>query len=261
MSVRVNLLPETASVRQTAARERARYLAAGGVLVVGLVAGSLWQAGRANDADARLADEEALLASLTGEQGELGEFADLERRATEAEEQVIAALGAEASLAAILQDVASAIPADIELETLTIALDGTPAPAPAPIPPVDAPTTDAPDAGDTDGDVPDPDATVPDAGASPDAGANPGAPTPVPEVSLGAAGTLTAVGHTLNAHGPSIEGLLREFDAVAAFRDVFLSNSILEDPELPYATFTVEAELGPEVRTGRYLDGLPEGGR
>lgn len=72
-------------------------------------------------------------------------------------------------------------------------------------------------------------------------------------------GTLVAVGRSLNDHAPGLERLLLELDKVVAFHDLFFSSSVLEDPELPYPTFTVEAQLGPEILTGRYLDGVPEG--
>ena len=71
-------------------------------------------------------------------------------------------------------------------------------------------------------------------------------------------GTLVAVGRSLNDHAPGLERLLLEFDKVAAFHDLFFTSSVLEEPETPYPTFTVEAQLGPEVLTGRYLDGVPE---
>jgi hypothetical protein len=72
-------------------------------------------------------------------------------------------------------------------------------------------------------------------------------------------GTLSAVGKSLNNHAPGLEQLLLELDKVSAFHDLFFTSSILEEPSDPYPTFTVEAQLGPEILTGRYFDGVPEG--
>jgi hypothetical protein len=72
-------------------------------------------------------------------------------------------------------------------------------------------------------------------------------------------GTLVAVGRSLNDHAPGLERMLLELDKVLAFHDLYFTSSVLEDPELPYPTFTVEAQLGPEVLTGRYAEGIPEG--
>jgi hypothetical protein len=71
-------------------------------------------------------------------------------------------------------------------------------------------------------------------------------------------GSLIAVGKSLNNHAPGLERLLIEFEKVSSLEDLFFSSSILEEPSDPYPTFTVEAQLGPEVLTGRYLDGVPE---
>ena len=72
-------------------------------------------------------------------------------------------------------------------------------------------------------------------------------------------GTLQAVGRSLNDHAPGVERLLLELDKVAAFHDLFFSSSVLQDVDEPYPTFTVEAQLGPEILTGRYDEGIPEG--
>jgi hypothetical protein len=71
-------------------------------------------------------------------------------------------------------------------------------------------------------------------------------------------GTLVATGRSATAHAPGGERLLLEFDKVAAFHDPFLTNSALEEVEDPYTTFNLEAQLGPEVLTGRYIAGTPE---
>jgi Tfp pilus assembly protein PilN len=208
MSVRVNLLPQETSARQAAARQRVALVAAGVVILAGLGATTVWQNGRIADANDRLTDEQAVLSALEAEQAQLREFADLEERLAESDTMIAQALGREVSFAGVLQDVASVIPADAQLESLQINVD--------PVTP------------DADGEV-------------------------------SSLGTLVAVGRSLNDHAPGLERLLLELDKVVAFHDLFFSSSVLDDPELPYPTFTVEAQLGPEILTGRYADGIPEG--
>lgn len=86
-----------------------------------------------------------------------------------------------------------------------------------------------------------------------------------PTVTLGdlrpALGTLAFTGRTISGHAPGLERLLIELDKVAAFADVYFSNSTLEVIENfagEVVAFSVEVDLGPEVLTGRYVDGLPE---
>lgn len=69
-------------------------------------------------------------------------------------------------------------------------------------------------------------------------------------------GAISGTGETLRQHAPGVERFLLEFDKIAAFFNVFLSNSTLDEEGV--TVFTFEADLGPEVFTGRYLDGLPE---
>lgn len=71
-------------------------------------------------------------------------------------------------------------------------------------------------------------------------------------------GTITAQGSTLANHAPGLERLLLEFDKIAAFHDLFFNSSSLDDPDDDIVSFNVEAELGPEILTGRYEDGIPE---
>lgn len=75
-------------------------------------------------------------------------------------------------------------------------------------------------------------------------------------------GQLSASGETLRGHAPGVERFVIEFDKVAAFFNIYVSNSTQEiDEDLPVeiTTFNIQADLGPEVFTARYLDGLPEG--
>lgn len=71
-------------------------------------------------------------------------------------------------------------------------------------------------------------------------------------------GTLTAQGSSLASHAPGLERLLLQFDKIAAFHDLFFTSSSLEEPEDDIVTFNIESELGPEILTNRYRDGLPE---
>jgi hypothetical protein len=208
MSVRVNLLPQEQTARQAAARQRNGVIAGGLTVVALLGVVTLWQDGRVTDAEDRLAGEQTILATLQGEEAELGEFASLESRVSESNEQIVQAMGTEVSVAGVLQDIAAVMPSDAQLESLTLSM-------------------------------------------------NPDAPIPGSEST--SLGTLVAVGKSLNNHAPGLEQLLLEFDKVNAFHDLFFTSSILEEPTDPYPTFTVEAQLGPEILTGRYFDGVPEG--
>lgn len=208
MSVRVNMLPRSVAERQAAARQRGGLVAGGVALLAALAAITLWQEGRISDAEVRRDDAQAVLATLQSEEAELSEFADLQRRTDEAEEQIRTALGGEVSIAGILQDLASVMPSDAELESLTVTV-------------------------------------------TPD--------EPTPGIEANALGSLQLVGRSLNDHAPGLERLLLELDKVAAFHDLFFTSSVLQDPEEPYPTFTVESQLGPEILTQRYADGIPEG--
>lgn len=208
MSVRVNLLPQSVAEKQAAARQRGGLILGGVALLAALGAVTLWQNSQIADAEQRRDDQQAVLAALQADERQLSEFSELQQRTRAAEEQLRTALGGEASLAGILQDIAAVMPSDAELESLTLTL--------------------APDAAE-------------------------------PGIEALQLGTLQAVGRSLNDHAPGLERLLLEFDKVAAFHDLFFTSSVLQDPEEPYPTFTVEAQLGPEVLTGRYQDGIPEG--
>lgn len=69
-------------------------------------------------------------------------------------------------------------------------------------------------------------------------------------------GAIRGTGETLEGHAPGVERFMLEFEKIAAFFQVFVSSSTLDEEGI--ATFTFEAELGPEILTGRYVDGLPE---
>jgi hypothetical protein len=71
---------------------------------------------------------------------------------------------------------------------------------------------------------------------------------------------ISADGETLRGHAPGLERLLIEFDKIAAFFDVYVTDSVLDedDPENDVAIFGVEVDVGQEARTHRYMDGVPE---
>lgn len=74
-------------------------------------------------------------------------------------------------------------------------------------------------------------------------------------------GRILGQGETLRGHAPGVERFILELDKIAAFFNIFVSSSTLETGEnvpIDITTYSFEAELGPEVFTGRYLDGLPE---
>jgi Tfp pilus assembly protein PilN len=220
MSVRVNLLPQEQTARQTAARQRSGIIAGGVAVLAILGAVTVWQNGQVSDANDRLTAEEEILAGLQSDERQLDEFAELEQRSEESTELIVQAMGGEASVAGILQDVAAVMPSDAQLQSLSLSME----------PPTagDAGSADAADADSV-------------------------------EVRSGPQGTVIAVGKSLNNHAPGLEKLLLELDKVAGFHDLFFTSSVLEDPSDPYPTFTVEAQLGPEILTGRYDDGVPEG--
>ena len=70
-------------------------------------------------------------------------------------------------------------------------------------------------------------------------------------------GTLTASGRTLARFAPGIERLLLDLDKIAAFTEVYLTASTVDQDDA--VAFTIEVDLGEELRTRRYAEGLPEG--
>jgi hypothetical protein len=83
-------------------------------------------------------------------------------------------------------------------------------------------------------------------------------PQPEADFAVGgpAWGTITGSGETVGGHAPGVERFIVQFDKIAAFFDVHVSSSTVD--EEGFATFSFESHLGPEIFTGRYLDGLPE---
>lgn len=74
---------------------------------------------------------------------------------------------------------------------------------------------------------------------------------------------IVASGESLRGHAPGVERLLLEFDKIAAFFDIYVTDSVLDEEgdefEEEAAVFTFEVDVGEEARTGRYAEGVPEG--
>lgn len=70
-------------------------------------------------------------------------------------------------------------------------------------------------------------------------------------------GSLLATGFTLDSHAPGLERLLLELGKVAAFDNVYFTQAVL-DEATGAVGFSLDVGLGPELRTQRYLDGVPE---
>lgn len=69
-------------------------------------------------------------------------------------------------------------------------------------------------------------------------------------------GTLTATGRTADGHAPGLERLLLEFDKITSFGEVFFTQADTDNDDA--VAFSVEVDLTHDIRTNRYVDGLPE---
>lgn len=69
-------------------------------------------------------------------------------------------------------------------------------------------------------------------------------------------GMLTASGESVDAVAPGIERLVLQFERAAGFRDVFVTTTSTDEDGI--TSYTLELGVGPEHRTERYADGLPE---
>jgi Tfp pilus assembly protein PilN len=207
VSVRVNLLPRETYARQLASRQRA-FAAVAGLLLIVLLAGVYWwQASRVADARDELAAEEERVSELNAEVAALVEFEELRDRQETSDETIRTTLDGEATFAGILQDLAAVMPADSQLDSLTVSVG---------------------------------EASMDDTTRRP------------------TVGSFSATGQTLASHAPGVERLLLSLEKVASFVDLFVNSSTLADDEQDIASFSVEGQIGPEVLTGRYEDGLPE---
>lgn len=204
--VRVNLLPDDVRRRNVESRRNLGIAAGFGVLLLAIGGVYYWQTTRVDEAQAVVDEEQETLTALQAELASLQEYEELRELRAEGDDVLRTALGLEASIAGIMQDIASVMPPDSQLDSLTLSLT---------------------------------DPTPGDLGATREA-----------------YGSLVMSGQTRLGHAPGLERFLLEFDKIAAFSDLYFSNSTLD--ERGVSSFTSEADLGSEVLTGRYLEGLPE---
>jgi len=199
MSARVNLLPGT--VAESNAQSRQRILAGFLVVVVllALVGATVWQRMVLQDAEDELAEAQTELSAARAEVAALAAFQDLEAELQLADSLVANALGDEATLAGVLQDLALITPTEGAFTSLSLNLE------------------------QGDG---------------------------------GSVGSLTANAEVLESHAPGVERFLLQLERAAGFRAVFPGGSTIDEDDI--ATFSVSVQLGPEYKTQRYVDGLPE---
>ena len=69
-------------------------------------------------------------------------------------------------------------------------------------------------------------------------------------------GSFSAQAEVLESHAPGVERFLLQLERPAGFRNAFPGGSTIDENDI--ATFPVTVQLGPEYRTERYQDGLPE---
>ena len=69
-------------------------------------------------------------------------------------------------------------------------------------------------------------------------------------------GSFSATAEVLDSHAPGVERFLLQLDRAAGFRNVYPGGSTIDEDDI--AVFPVTVQLGPEYRTERYRDGLPE---
>lgn len=72
----------------------------------------------------------------------------------------------------------------------------------------------------------------------------------------GTVGTVTATAQSTRGHAPGLERLLISFEKVDAFTDLYFGNSVTGEDGV--VDFDFDFRLGPEVRSHRYADGVPE---
>lgn len=211
MSVRVNLLPRETYARQAAARQRLVAGVLGALLLVILAGVYVFQLQRVSDAEEELAVEQERVDELRAEVASLAEFGELQQRREAMEEVIIQTLGREVTVAGVLQDLAAVMPADAQLDSLSVT--------------VGEPSTDT--------------------------------TTRAPTI-----GELSVTGKSLESHAPGVERFLISLDKVASFVDLHVSSSSLEgdvdEDDDRTVSFDVDGQIGPEVLTRRYADGLPE---
>jgi Tfp pilus assembly protein PilN len=124
-TVRVNLLPDTVRRRESANRRNA-LIGVGFVGLLALIGAGYWMAVQdVNNAQAEVDDEQATLSALQADLAALQEFSQLQNLRQQGDRMLQSALGAEASVAGILQDLATVMPGTAQLNSLAITVSGT----------------------------------------------------------------------------------------------------------------------------------------
>jgi hypothetical protein len=201
MSVQVNLLPHAITKQARAVRRRNASIAAAAALVGVMGALTVVQGAAVTTSEQNLAAGQDANRVLQARVGELAPFADLEKRRVDAAAEVSAAMGPEASVAGILQDLAAVLPPTAELQTLSLTIS--------------------------------PEPTLPQAGGT--------------RLSHG---RLILAGRVLVGLAPGLERLMLDVERAAAFDNVFGGGASVD--EFDVTTFSLDMDLGPEVRTKRY---------
>lgn len=201
MTARVNLLPGTIAESNAASRQRVFAGLVVLLVIVALAAATFFQRGVLNDAEDELAEAQAELAAAQQEVAELAIYVDLEQRLRETDDLLTSVLADEASLAAILQDVAMVTPPEGAFTSMEVTFDHT-----------DTPSLNV--------------------------------------------GTFSANAEVLASHAPGVERFLLHLERPAGFRNPYPGGSTIDENDI--AEFPVSVQLGPEYRTERYADGLPE---
>jgi hypothetical protein len=72
---------------------------------------------------------------------------------------------------------------------------------------------------------------------------------------------LVVTGETTSDHAPGLERMLVGYDKIASLFNVHLASTSVDEEQPDVLLFNLEGDLGEDVRTGRYVNGLPEGFR
>ncbi len=77
-----------------------------------------------------------------------------------------------------------------------------------------------------------------------------------PEAASVTVGEMILTGRTIDRHAPGLERMLLELDKVAAFKALYFGSAAVDNDDA--VAFDVSVQLGTEVLTRRYDQGIPE---
>jgi hypothetical protein len=126
VTVKVNLLPHEVTRGARASRARKTAIAASAVVVAALAGVTALQMAAVTTSEENLVAAQDANRVLQARVGELAPFAELEQRRADAAAQVTSAMGREASVAGVLQDLAAVIPPTAELQTISLTIAAEP---------------------------------------------------------------------------------------------------------------------------------------